>query len=213
MAPWHRERPEARPYAMAGAAGPSPFPAGPEALECARGTRLGLLVTATVREAVAGGHRECPGVSKWNLQRPPRGGVTSWGPWEKGQVGIGNISEAGCARASWECPPGPDPDVTMHGQQPGRAGSHGFIQCSTSVQRLLEEEENHGEGGNASPEPHVLPLLQGTGTGASPPSAWWLKQIFQVRLPEPLLPVPVFGKFPQHGHHVGVEFRRRWLRF
>lgn len=82
-----------------------------------------------------------------------------------------------------------------------------------SVQRLLEEEENHGEGGNTSPEPLVPLLLQGMGTGASPSSAWWLKQIFQVRLPEPLLLVPVFGKFPQHGHHVIVKFRRRRLRF
>lgn len=98
------------------------LPAGPEAVECARGMRLCLLVTATMgtsREVVAGGHRECPAPAP--LQPPPRGGVTSWESWEKGQVGIGSISEVGCARSSWQCPRGPNPDVKK--QQGGRASS------------------------------------------------------------------------------------------
>lgn len=100
------------------AAGPSQQ--AREAVECAPGMRLCLLVTATMgtsREAVAGGHRECPGSS--STTDPPRGGVTSCGSWEKGQVGIGNISVVGCA--SWECPRGADPDVTK--QERGRASS------------------------------------------------------------------------------------------
>lgn len=186
-------------------------------MEFPRGMRLCRLVTATMgtsREVVAGGHRECPDPD--SLQPPPRGGVTSWESWEKGQVGIGSISEVGCDRSSWQCPRGPDPDAKK--QERGRASSQagpvaGFIQHSTNVQRLLEEEENSRESGSSSPELRVPVLLHRMGTQVSPPSAWRLKQIFQVWLPEPLLPVPVFGKFPQHGHHVGVEFCRCWLRF
>lgn len=183
-------------------------------MECARGMRLCLLVTATMetsREVVAGGHRECPS----STTDPPRGGVTSWAFWEKGQVGTGNISEVGCARSSWQCPRGPDPHVTKQERGRARSQAEPAAMALFSIPPVSKGcwKRNHREGRNTSPERHVPPFLQGMGTGASLPLAWWLKQIFQVWLPEPLLPVPVFGKFPQHGHHVVVEFRWRRLRF
>lgn len=90
------------------AAGPSQQ--AREAVECAPGTRLCLLVTATMgisREVVAGGHRECPGSS--STTDPPRGGVTSWVSWEKGQAGIGNISEWDVTARAGNVPEGPTP--------------------------------------------------------------------------------------------------------
>lgn len=163
------------------------FPAGPEAVECARGTRLYLLVTATTgtsREAVTGGQEV--GQPPWlslegttgnvplQLHDSPRPGVGSppggpgkRGRWELGisvrwhvpdRVGMSPRARPRCHKAG-----------EGQGEHPGKASSQGFIQHSMNVQRLLGEEENHREGGNASPEPHVPALVQGTGTEVSPP--------------------------------------------
>lgn len=92
---------------------------------------LPVTVAGTSREVVTGGqevgqppgcpggHRECPTPAPLRTQH--RGGLTSRGSWEKGQVGTGSISEVACARSTWECPRGPDPNVTK--QERGRASS------------------------------------------------------------------------------------------
>lgn len=67
------------------------------------------------------------------------------------------------------------------GQQPGKASSQGFIQHSMSVQRLLGDDENHREGGNTSPEPHVPALLQGMGDRGIPS----LSVVAQTDIPGP----------------------------
>lgn len=105
-------------------------------MECTCGTRLYLPVTTTTgtsQETVTRGQEvgqpPCLSLEGTTGNVPlqlqdssrPGVGVTSWGSWEKGQVGIENIGEVACARLSWECHQGHDPNVTK--QERVRASS------------------------------------------------------------------------------------------
>lgn len=116
--------------------------------------------------------------------------------------------------------PRAEPGVQQEGQ-PGkasaRASSHSFIH------QALRVHGSHCQRRRAAGRAAALVFLQGPRCPSSAPgdgegndsrrSAWRLEEVLQVRLPQPLLPLLVLGKLPQHGHHLVLKHGWRRLRF